>query len=1493
MKQTKAVTLVWIVVAAAIAGSTTTVMAGAPAIAVTDATLSTAEATVGEPVTVTATVENTGETNGTAALELTANGTSVANRSVTVPAGESLTVEFAPAFDDPGSYDLAVNGVPAGTLSVTEDPTLIEECTTITDPGYYRLGADLTAPGDAEACITIAASDVVLDGQGHVLDGTSGYDSEPKTVHYGVAVSAPDDAVLSNVTVRNLVVTEWTHGVDFDGVADASVVEVTARHNRVGVSLRATDGATLQGGQYVDAAKHGVRVRGHSTDVQITGATVADNGDRGVFVSRSDGTLIAGNAVTDNAAGVFVQDTRDTVVRGNELRGNAETGVLGRVTNGTQVLDNEISSSDVGVRIQAAHGEGHGSDGHDDGHDDTSGEECTGNIVPGPSRVAGNTVTDAGTVGISIAGVSGSTVVDNDLANSGTWALRTENGAADTDVSGLSMDDRVAASFTGTDVAVRGTDVPGPTPAGHQGIDAAVEVVGTSANATWNGLALGYDQGAVENASVDESTLHLWRHDGSTWSLLATPSDWRYDATLAAWVATTTGTSVDAETNVVSADAREFGVYAPLAGPITTGNVTVTGATVAPETVDDGEPFTVNATVAYDGSAETTAVVDLVVDGTVVDSQVVTLPPGETTPVTFTHSLGPGEYDVAVSGVPAGNVTVLDVTPPTADAGQNVVVTHGTPVDFDASGSSDDVGIASHEWTLGDGTSANGERVSHVYPGPGQYTATLTATDAAGNAATDTVTVTVEDRTPPTADAGPDRTVTVGSRVPLDGSGSHDLVGIWGYEWHFDDDTSATGKTTSHVYEAVGTYTVELIVTDTSGNAATDTATIVVEDRTPPTAAAGPDRSVAVGNAVQFDAGASSDNGEIVEYEWAFGDGTTASGEVVTHAYAAPGTYTATLTVTDSAGNAATDAVTVTAEDRTPPTAAAGPDRTVAAGSTVRLDASGSTDDVGVDGFEWTLPDGTTASGATTTVAFDAPGTYTVELTVTDAAGNAGTDAVAIGVEDRAPPTADAGPNRTVGIGSTVSLDASGSTDDVGIADYRWTFPDGHTESGETGTAAFDAPGTYTVELTVTDGAGNVATDAVGITVEDWTPPTADAGGFRTVTAGTRIAFDAGGSTDNLGVVDYEWAFGDGTTATGETARNTFPSPGTYTVTLTVADAAGNVATDTVNVDVRASSTTADDASVPAGGAAPPTAAAGPDRTVAVGSQVTFDASGSSDDVRIAGIEWAFGDGTTASGEVAIHAYAAPGTYTATLTVTDSAGNAATDAVTVTAEDRTPPTAAAGPDRTVAAGSTVRLDASGSTDDVGVDGFEWTLPDGTTASGATTTVAFDAPGTYEVELRVGDGAGHAATDSVTVVVEDRTSPDAVVEVPSTAAVGETVALDASGSTDDVGVVDYRWTLPDGHTERGETVTATFDEPGTHEVTLVVSDAAGNTARTTAEVTVETTGTTTTPETPTVPPDDVTPAADRPDDGVDPFGVALVGLVVLLLLGSAVILRLRR
>ncbi|MHA7278693.1 PKD domain-containing protein [Arthrobacter sp. MDT2-2] len=204
---------------------------------------------------------------------------------------------------------------------------------------------------------------------------------------------------------------------------------------------------------------------------------------------------------------------------------------------------------------------------------------------------------------------------------------------------------------------------------------------------------------------------------------------------------------------------------------------------------------------------------------------------------------------------------------------------------------------------------------------------------------------------------------------------------------------------------------------------------------------------------------------------------------------------------------------------------------------------------------------------------------------------------------------------------------------------------------------------THTYRIFATDPFGNeVRSETVSVTVMAGTAAnTAPVARFTQEINGLSASFDGSGSTDADGTIaSYAWDFGDGTTGTGVRASKTYAAAGTYTVKLTVTDSAG--ATNSVSRAV----TVAADTPVNA----PPTAAF---TYTATGLAASFDGAGSADaDGTIASYAWDFGDGTTGTGVRASKTYAAAGTYTVKLTVTDNAGatHSVSRAVTVAAGDQ-------------------------------------------------------------------------------------------------------------------------------------------------------------------------------------------------------------------------------
>ena len=766
------------------------------------------------------------------------------------------------------------------------------------------------------------------------------------------------------------------------------------------------------------------------------------------------------------------------------------------------------------------------------------------------------------------------------------------------------------------------------------------------------------------------------------------------------------------------------------------------------------------------------------------------------TPGFTANTLAPGANDVVhvftltvtdeTGETGTDTVTITVVAPfaaPVANAGDDQSVLSGAEVTLDGSGSiHDHRRSVSYSWEQTDGsgslvllTGANtatpGFTANTLAPGANNetYVFTLTVTDNAGVANTDTVRVTVfspfED---PVANAGPDQTVISGASVSLNGEGStfDRRSTLHSYNWEQMDGT-VSPVTLINANTANPTFIADtltpgapdvtrifiLTIKDSTYNTSTDMVTITVQ--TPfafPVANAGPDQEVDSGVIVSLDGsrsttghrsiGTTTDSDNILNYAWTRTGGTGDASVLLSNASTALPSFTAdtlfpgaddvihifTLTVTNETGHSNTDTMTVTVQSPfVAPIADAGPDLTVASGAMVHLGGSGSTDRDGIITYSWARTGGT-SSGASV-VLNDAsialpsfitdtlfPGADDVihifTLTVTNEAGHSDTDTMTVTVQSPfVAPVANAGPDQTVFPGTVVSLDGSGSTADFRARpNYAWT---------RTG-------GTVNVGVNLSD-ANTIQTDFTVAPLEN----------------GMKHA--------------------------------------THVFTLTVTDnETGEISTDTVTITVES----------------PLVANAGTDQLVLNGDIVVLDSSGSADrNGTIESYAWnriggtsthvpsfsVFDPGTLIFKAEPLTGGDADVTHIFELTVTNNTGQTDTDTVTITVTSGFgAPVANAGDDQVVHSGEIVYLDASGSlglNDDLMT--YAWTnineTEDSIILTGADTaqpsfkanTLAAGSPDvTHVFSLTVTNGAGvesEAETMTVTVM-----APDVTEDVSETA-----------------------------------------------------------------------------------------------------------------------------
>lgn len=393
------------------------------------------------------------------------------------------------------------------------------------------------------------------------------------------------------------------------------------------------------------------------------------------------------------------------------------------------------------------------------------------------------------------------------------------------------------------------------------------------------------------------------------------------------------------------------------------------------------------------------------------------------------------------------------------------------------------------------------------------------------DAQTDSLTVTATapgDNGVPAADAGPDQSVNVGSRVALDGSTSRDPDGdVLTYTWQFVAKPNGSraeldgAKTVSPSFTAdkTGAYVVGLRVNDGSATSPRDEVRVVAAApaETAPVADAGPDQAVKRASIVRLDGTGSRDaNDRLLSYAWHFvsrpeGSDTQLTGADTAQPVFQPdvvGSYVASLVVDNGQRKSRPDTVIVIASsDNVRPVADAGADQNVQTGIAVGLDGSASRDPDGDDlAYRWSivsLPDDsqTALIGETTATPLFTPdlaGAYVLQLVVDDGRLGSRPDTVVITASaGNSAPVADAGRNRNVGVESEVRLDGSASSDADGDAlSYHWTLISRPSDSrvslrdADSATPRFTADklGFYAMTLTVNDGQVASTPDLVVIT---------------------------------------------------------------------------------------------------------------------------------------------------------------------------------------------------------------------------------------------------------------------------------------------------------------------------------------------------------------------------------------------------------------------------
>lgn len=565
-------------------------------------------------------------------------------------------------------------------------------------------------------------------------------------------------------------------------------------------------------------------------------------------------------------------------------------------------------------------------------------------------------------------------------------------------------------------------------------------------------------------------------------------------------------------------------------------------------------------------------------------------------------------------------------------------------------------------------------------------------------------------------------------------------------------------------------------------------------------------------------------------YTWSVsGGGTiTGSGTSISINWATPGTYTVSVTATNTCGTSAARTLSVVVSPPVPaqPGAITGSINPCPGSENYSIGAV-----TNATSYTWSVSGGGTITGSGTSASVNwttSGGPYTISVTATNGCGTSAARTLTVNVQ--------AGPPTSIGAITGLTNVCVGSQPYsvpavAGATTYTWSVSGGGTITGQgtrTPSINWTAAGTYTVSVTASNGCGSVSANPISVTVAGGPPATPG-----TIT-GTNTAC-TGNQTYTIAAVtgadSYTWSIsGGGTVVSGANSTSytvNWTTAGTHTVSVTATNACGTSSASTTSVTVSQT--------------IPPVAGAITGQTsVCAGSQsysITAVAGAT-------GYNWTVsGGGTITSGQnttsISINWTTAGGPYTVSVVATNVCGSASSSDLQVTVLKANPAAPA-----NITGNSPVCLVTENYTaaNVVDASSYTWSVSGGgTIASGqgtATAGINWNTAGTWTVSVTANNqcGSSNATTLSVTVLPASPPTPGAIAGTspacPGTEAYSITSVAGASG---------YAWSVSGGGSiTTGQNTTGIdidWTTAGTWTISVTATNQCGASAASTRTITV--------------------------------------------------------
>lgn len=649
--------------------------------------------------------------------------------------------------------------------------------------------------------------------------------------------------------------------------------------------------------------------------------------------------------------------------------------------------------------------------------------------------------------------------------------------------------------------------------------------------------------------------------------------------------------------------------------------------------------------------------------------------------------------------------------------------------------------IVSWKWTFGDGDTSAVQNPNHLYNTTGKYRVRLTVTDANGCSNTLSRNNYIQPTFPTPAFTG-DTLTCLGK--PANFTSGSAGTGM-SYLWDFGDGDTSTAANPSHIYSALGTYTVSLTVTDVNGCDSTIVKPDFVKVSMPEADFfADSTFTPCPPLLVNFTDNSTSD---VVSWHWDFGDGSTSNLKNPSHVYLSPGNFAVTLVTKTDKGCY---------------------DTIVKADFVVVLGPSGTftfTPKNGCLGNEveftavtqntatrtWDFGDGILqAAGDTVTHTYATYGVRYPVLILDDGLGCihavSSADSVVTGMLQ---PDFEVSPQYICKAGTVTFTDSSFGF--PALTTWKWFFGDGDSSTLQHPTHHYSQSGYFDVTLIVSNGS---CTDTLVKPAAVYVDPGPQAAFSASATEGClpHKVFFTDSSVSGSPIVSYVWDFGNGLTDTLNNTAVSYTDTGSYQVQLVITAASGCQDTMIQTITVHPL----------------PVVTTGADTAICLGESIQLNASGAQTYLwnPAAGLD---------SNNIASPVATPLDTTTYIVTGTDSNGCTAVDTIVVTVNPL--PAVDAGQGGEICLGTTLELNGSG-------DGhYMWAPANTLSCTTCPTTVASPTETTvYTLEMT--NQYNCTSADTVHVIVRER--PEGIVSTDTAICKGESVQLIATGGD------NYAW-----------------------------------------------------------------------------------------------------